>query len=172
MALRIILQQPDERLRKASRDIKQITPRILELLDDMKETLAQAKGYGLAAPQVGVLRKAVVIDMCDGEGPIELINPEILEVEGEQVGEEGCLSCGDIRGIVSRPEHVIFQAQNRRGETVKYDVHGLFARCICHECDHLKGGLFLDIMEQQLGPNEYYDEETDSIVTYREKEHE
>ena len=101
MALRDIVKEPDERLRKVCRPVKEITPHILTLLDDMAETMAFAEGVGLAAPQVGVLRRIVVVDV--GEGLIELINPEILEVSGEQTEPEACLSCGDRRGIVTRP---------------------------------------------------------------------
>lgn len=165
MALRIILQEPDERLRKTSREVKEISPRIIQLLDDMKETLTIAKGYGLAAPQVGVLRRIFITDMCDGTGFKEFINPEIIFAEGEQTGEEGCLSCGERRGVVTRPMHVICRAMNRDGQIVEHDATGLFARCICHECAHLDGGLYIDLMEQELAPNEYYSEEDGKVVT-------
>ncbi|MBQ4062044.1 MAG: peptide deformylase [Christensenellaceae bacterium] len=165
MALRIILQDPDERLRKTSREVKEISPRIIQLLDDMRETLTTAKGYGLAAPQVGVLRRIFITDMCDGKGFTEFINPEIISAEGEQTGEEGCLSCGDRRGVVTRPMKVVCRALNRNGELVEHHAEGLFARCICHECAHLDGGLFLDLMEQELDPNQYYSEEDGEVVT-------
>jgi len=170
MALRTILQEPDERLRKKSREVKEITPRILELLDDMKETLKIARGYGLAAPQVGVLRRVVIIDMGEDWGfeePIELINPEITFSEGTQTGEEGCLSCGDRRGVVTRPAHVICQAYNRDGELMEYEAEGLFARCIAHECAHLDGGegaLCIDLFEQELKSDEYYDEDEGKVA--------
>ncbi len=171
MALRTILQEPDERLRKVSRKVETISPRILQLLDDMKETLAVAKGYGLAAPQVGVLRRIFITDMCDGEGFKEFINPEIILTEGEQTGEEGCLSCGERRGVVTRPAHVVCRALNRDGELVEHDAVGLFARCICHECAHLDGGLFTDLMEIELKPNEFYTEDK-GVVTEEEYEQE
>lgn len=173
MALRTILQDPDERLRKKSREVKEITPRILELLDDMKETLKIAKGYGLAAPQVGVLRKVVVIDMGEEWGfeePIELINPVITLAEGTQTGEEGCLSCGTRRGVVTRPMHVICEAYDREGNLMEYDTEGLFARCIAHECGHLEGQLYIDLMEAELKDNEYYDEEKGEIAIFDPEE--
>ena len=148
MALRIVLQEPDERLRKKSREVKEITPRIIQLLDDMAETMKAYDGVGLAAPQVGVLRRVVVIDV--GEGLVELINPEIISREGEQRGEEGCLSCEGRRGIVTRPMKVTAKALDREGNEVVYEAEELFARAICHECDHLDGGLFIDIMEEEL----------------------
>lgn len=173
MALRTILQEPDERLRKNSREVKEITPRILELLDDMKETLKIARGYGLAAPQVGVLRKVVVIDMGEDYGceePIELINPVITFSEGTQTGEEGCLSCGSRRGVVTRPAHVICEAYDREGNLMEYDAEGLFARCIAHECAHLVGDLCVDHFEQELGDDEYYDEEEGKVAKLPENE--
>ncbi len=170
MALRTILQEPDERLRKKSRQVDEISPRILQLLDDMKETLDIAKGYGLAAPQVGVLRRIFIADMCDGTGVKEFINPEIYFTDGEQTGEEGCLSCGERRGVVTRPMHVKCRAMNRNGEVVEHDATGLFARCICHECAHLDGGLFIDLMERELKPNEYYSEEENAVVTEEDDE--
>ena len=157
MAIRDIIQEPDESLRKVSRKVDKITPRILALLDDMAETLEQAEGVGLAAPQVGVLRRVVVIDV--GEGLLELINPEIVEVSGEQRGEEACLSCGPRRGIVTRPMQVTVQAQDRNGELQTYTGEGLLARAFCHEIDHLNGQLFLDIMEAELFEDETLDDE-------------
>ena len=165
MALRTILQEPDERLRKTSRKVETISPRIIQLLDDMQETLTAAKGYGLAAPQVGVLRRIFITDMCDGKGFKEFINPEIYFTEGEQTGEEGCLSCGDRRGVVTRPLHVKCRALNRDGELIEHDATGLFARCICHECAHLDGGLFIDVMQAELDSDQYYSEEKGEIVT-------
>ncbi len=173
MALRTILLEPDERLRKKSREVAEITPRILELLDDMKETLKVARGYGLAAPQVGVLRRVVVIDMGEDWGfeePIELINPVITLAEGTQTGDEGCLSCGDRRGVVTRPMHVICEAYDREGNLMEYEAEGLFARCIAHECDHLEGGLFIDKVEQFLAEDEYYNEETCQVEKFDPEE--
>lgn len=157
MALRDIVKEPDERLRKVCRPVKEITPHILTLLDDMAETMAFAEGVGLAAPQVGVLRRIVVVDV--GEGLIELINPEILEVSGEQTGPEACLSCGDRRGIVTRPSFVRIRALDRTGTLREYTGEGLLARAFCHELDHLDGVLFLDKMSREMGEDEEYPED-------------
>ena len=150
MALRNIIQEPSEQLRKISRPVKEITPRIEILLDDLAETMKAADGVGLAAPQVGVLRRAVVIDIGDEHGLIELINPVITFREGEQKGEEGCLSCGSRRGVVTRPMKVTVVAKNRKGMEVTYDAEGLLARAMCHEIVHLDGHLFIDVMEEEL----------------------
>ena len=150
MALRNIIQEPSEQLRKISRPVKEITPRIEILLDDLAETMKAADGVGLAAPQVGVLRRAVVIDIGDEHGLIELINPVITFREGERKGEEGCLSCGSRRGVVTRPMKVTVVAKNRKGMEVTYDAEGLLARAMCHEIDHLDGHLFIDVMEEEL----------------------
>jgi peptide deformylase len=148
MALRNIVQEPNETLRKKCRKVEKITERILQLLDDMKETLAKADGVGLAAPQVGVLRRVVIIDV--GEGPIELINPEILEAAGEQTGEEGCLSVAGRWGVVTRPNYVKVKAMDRQGKERIYEGEGLLARAFCHEIDHLDGRLFIDIMKEEI----------------------
>lgn len=153
MALRNIIQEPNETLRKKSREVEKITGRILQLLDDMKETLASADGVGLAAPQVGVLRRVVVIDV--GDGPIELINPEIVESSGEQTGEEGCLSCAGRWGMVTRPNYVKVRALNRNGKLCTYEGEGLLARAFCHEIDHLEGRLFIDIMTEEILEGEH-----------------
>ena len=155
--IRDIVKEPDERLRKVCRPVKEITPHILTLLDDMAETMAFAEGVGLAAPQVGVLRRIVVVDV--GEGLIELINPEILEVSGEQTGPEACLSCGDRRGIVTRPSFVRVQALDRTGTLREYTGEGLLARAFGHELDHLDGVLFVDKMSREMGEDEEYPED-------------
>ena len=142
MAIRVIRKDGDEILRKKSRKVDVIDDRILTLLDDMKDTMKKAEGVGLAAPQVGVLRRVVVIDV--GEGLIELINPVIVFESGEQMEEEGCLSISGIRGKVKRPEKVIVRAMNRKGETFEMTGTGLLAIAFCHEIDHLNGILFTD----------------------------
>ncbi|MDD3705590.1 MAG: peptide deformylase [Clostridiaceae bacterium] len=142
MAVRKIRKDGDEILRKISRKVEVIDDRILTLLDDMKDTMKKAEGVGLAAPQVGVLRRIVVIDI--GEGLIELINPVIVYESGEQEDEEGCLSVPGIRGKVKRPEKVIVRAMNRKGETVEITGTDLLAVAFCHEIDHLNGILFTD----------------------------
>ena len=157
MALRDIVKEPDERLKKVCRPVKEITPHILTLLDDMAETMNFAEGVGLAAPQVGVLRRIVVIDV--GEGLIELINPEIIAFSGEQTGPEACLSCGERRGIVTRPSKVTVRALDRYGKMQEYTGEGLLARAFCHELDHLDGVLFLYRMSREMAEDEEYPEE-------------
>ncbi|MDD4503406.1 MAG: peptide deformylase [Clostridiaceae bacterium] len=142
MAIRTIRKDGDEVLRKVSRKVEVIDDRILTLLDDMKETMKKAEGVGLAAPQVGILRRVVVIDV--GEGLIELINPVIVYESGEQLGEEGCLSIPGIRGQVKRPAKVIVRAMNRKSETIEMTGTELLAIAFCHEIDHLNGILFTD----------------------------
>lgn len=142
MAIRSIRKDGDEVLRKVSRKVEVIDDRILTLLDDMKETMYKAEGVGLAAPQVGVLRRVVVIDI--GEGLLELINPVVMHESGEQLEEEGCLSIPGIRGQVKRPAKVIVRALDRKGETIEMTGSGLLAIALCHEIDHLNGILFTD----------------------------
>ena len=133
----------DEALRKVCRPVDAITPRIHTLLDDIVETMRAANGVGLAAPQVGILRRIVVIEVEPGE-VIELINPKIIAYSGEQDGQEGCLSVPGRWGMVKRPMHVTVRALNRKGEEFEITGHELLARCFCHELDHLDGGLYID----------------------------
>jgi len=142
MAIRNIRKDGDEVLRKISKKVDTIDDRILNLLKDMADTLYEEEGVGLAAPQVGILKRIVVIDV--GQGLIELINPEIIEASGEQVVAEGCLSIPDVFGEVKRPAKVRVRAQNAKGETVEYVGEELLARAFCHEIDHLDGILFKD----------------------------
>ena len=144
MAKLKILKVGDETLRKVCRPVDAITPRIIRLLDDMTETMRAADGVGLAAPQVGVLRRVVVIETPD-EGLIELINPKIIAFAGEQESEEGCLSVPGRWGVTKRPMHVTVRALNRKGETVDINGSGLLAKAFCHEIDHLDGKLYIDI---------------------------
>ena len=137
----------DDVLRKACRPVEEITPRVLTLLDDMVETMRAADGVGLAAPQVGVLRRIVVIEVEEGN-VLELINPRIVATAGEQVGLEGCLSVPDRRGIVKRPKHVTVRAINRDGDEVEISGSDLLARAFCHELDHLDGTLYVDRAER------------------------
>ena len=148
MAIRNLRYEGDPILRKTSKEVKEVTPKIRELIDDMLETMYEANGVGLAAPQVGVLKKIVVIDV--GEGPIVLINPEIIETSGEQTGEEGCLSVPGKWGIVTRPEHVKVRALNQEMEPFEMEGEGLLARAFCHEIDHLYGQLYVDKTEDGL----------------------
>ena len=145
MAILSIIKDGDETLRKTSRPVAQITPRIITLLDDMTDTMRMANGCGLAAVQVGVLRRVVVIEVEEGE-VIELINPEIIEQSGHQEESEGCLSLPGRWGITSRPARVKVRAVNRNGEFFEIAGEGLLARALCHEIDHLDGKLFVDVM--------------------------
>ncbi|ABS33327.1 MULTISPECIES: peptide deformylase [Clostridium] len=142
MAIRNIRKYGDELLRKKSRKIEKIDDRILTLLEDMVETMYNAEGVGLAAPQVGILKRAVVIDV--GEGLIKLINPEIIETEGNQKDVEGCLSVPGEQGEVERPYKVKVKALNEKGEEIVLEGEDLLARAFCHEIDHLDGVLFVD----------------------------
>ena len=144
MAKLKIVKVGDDVLRKKCRPVEEITPKIIRLLDDMAETMHHAEGVGLAAPQVGVLRRIVVIEVEEGN-LIELINPKIIAYAGEQVGNEGCLSVPGKWGIVSRPMHVTVRATNRHGEEFELTGSELLARAICHELDHLDGKLYIDI---------------------------
>ena len=149
MAKLKIRTEGDEVLRKVCRPVDKITPRVLTLLDDMVETMREADGVGLAAPQVGILRRIVVIEVNEGE-VIELINPKIVAFAGEQEGLEGCLSLPGQWGIVKRPMHVTVRALNRYGEEVEYRGSELLARCFCHELDHLDGKLYCDVADRML----------------------
>lgn len=142
MAIRKVLTSEDPILRKTSRPVERFNDKLWQLLDDMKETMYQAQGVGLAAVQVGFLRRVVVVDV--GDGFIELINPEIIESSGEEISEEGCLSLPGESGLVSRPEYVKVKAQNRNGAWRIIEGTGLKARCFCHEIDHLDGILYAD----------------------------
>ncbi len=152
MATRKIVKVGDDTLRKISRPIKEIDKRTKQLLDDMAETMYASEGVGLAAPQVGVLRRMVVIDV--GEGLIELINPEIISTEGSMVNAEGCLSIPGRRGTVERPEKVVVRALNRKGREVELTGTGLLAMALCHEIDHLDGILYTDKMIEDVTDKE------------------
>lgn len=158
MALRHILTQENPALRRKCRPYTEFGHRLHQLLDDMGETLTQANGVGLAAPQVGILRRACVVletNVPEGEEYIfELVNPEILLREGEQEGTEGCLSLPGQFGIVRRPERVVVRAQDRYGNVFEREGLGLTARAICHEVDHLDGKLFVDLAERMLTEEE------------------
>lgn len=145
MALRNIVEEGDPVLRKTCKEVKEITPRILQLLDDLTETMRDASGVGLAAPQVGILRRIAVVEVDDEL--YELINPEIVLTEGDQYDDEGCLSVPGKAGAVHRPEYVEVNCLNRFGEEVTYEADGLLARAFCHEIDHLDGVLYIDKAE-------------------------
>ena len=153
MAKLNIVKVGDDTLRKVCRPVEKITPRILTLLDDMLETMHKANGVGLAAPQVGVLRRMAVIEVTEGE-VIELINPVIIEQTGSQTGYEGCLSVPGRTGIVTRPDYVRVKALDRNGEEKIYEGTGLLARCFCHEIAHLDGILYTDVADRMLTEEE------------------
>ena len=148
MAILNIIKEGDETLRKISRPVTEITPRILTLLDDMKDTMHHADGCGLAAVQVGVLRRVVVIET--DEGLFEFINPKIIAMSGVQESEEGCLSVPGEWGITKRPQHVTVRALNRQGEVIEVTGHDLLAKAMCHELDHLDGIIYTDKVIKKL----------------------
>ncbi|MBQ8416234.1 MAG: peptide deformylase [Clostridia bacterium] len=149
MAKLKIVKHGDEILRKVCRPVEQITPRIVTLLDDMIETMRDADGCGLAAPQVGILRRIAVVEVEEGQ-VIELINPKIIAYAGEQREQEGCLSIPGRWGITKRPMHVTVRALNRHGKVFEVSGSELLARALCHEIDHLDGKLFLDCMIEEV----------------------
>ncbi len=142
MAKREIRLSTDEVLRKVCKPVKEISPHILTLLDDMAETMYDANGVGLAAPQVGVLKRIVIIDI--GDGLVEMINPVVVETSGSQIGEEGCLSIPGSSADVERPAYVKVEALNRKGEKIIVEGTDLMAVALCHETDHLEGILYID----------------------------
>lgn len=157
MALRTIRVEGDEVLTKVSRPVDKMTPRIHDLITDMLDTMYDAMGVGLAAPQVGILKRIVVIDI--GEGPIVLINPEIIEKSGEQTGDEGCLSVPGMAGQVTRPNYVKVKALDVNMEEQIYEGEGLLARAFCHEIDHLDGKMYTELVEGELHKVTYDEED-------------
>lgn len=155
MALRNIVNKSEEVLHKNCRPVENFDEKLGILLDDMAETMYKAKGVGLAAPQVGILRRAVVIDV--GDGLVELINPVIVKKSGKQRGIEGCLSCPDQWGYVVRPMNVTVKAQDRTGKEVEIKAKEFFARAICHELDHLDGHLFIEKVDEFVDPKDLED---------------
>ena len=148
MAIRKIYRLGDDVLRKVAHPVGQMNKRLFALLQDMAETMYAADGCGLAAPQVGILRRVAIVDV--GEGLTELINPVILSAEGAEVGAEGCLSLPGRRGTVERPTKVVVSALNRKGEPITVTAENFFARAICHEMDHLDGVLYVDSMIEDV----------------------
>ena len=148
MAIRQIRIMGDDKLEKVCRPVKEMTPRTRELIEDMLDTMYEANGVGLAAPQVGILKRIVVIDI--GDGPIVMINPEIIETSGEQTGQEGCLSLPGQAGMVTRPYYVKARALDENLEEYEIEAEELLARAICHECDHLEGIMYVRHVEGEL----------------------
>ncbi|MGI6094237.1 MAG: peptide deformylase [Lachnospiraceae bacterium] len=157
MAIRNIRIQGDEILTKSCKKVEKMNERTLQLIDDMFETMYDSFGVGLAAPQVGILKRIVVIDV--GDDPILLINPEIIETSGSQTGDEGCLSVPGMAGQVTRPNYVKVRAQNEDLETFEIEGTELLARAMCHEIDHLDGKLYVDLVEGELHSTVYDEEE-------------
>ena len=157
MAIRQIREMGDEVLTKVSKVVKKVSPRTLMLIEDMLDTMYETGGVGLAAPQVGILQRIVVIDV--GDGPIVLINPEIVETSGEQTGDEGCLSVPGKAGCVTRPNYVKVKAMDVNMEEVIYEGEELLARAFCHEIDHLDGHLYVELVEGELHDVKYEEEE-------------
>ncbi|MBQ4381700.1 MAG: peptide deformylase [Oscillospiraceae bacterium] len=170
MAIRKIREEGDALLLKKSRPVTEFNPRLHELIDDMRDTLLNAGGVGLAAPQVGVLRRVVLVmdtlkeELSDEEQIIELVNPEIIERDGTQTDPEGCLSVPGVYGLVERPYHVRVRAQDRFGKTFEVEGEELTARCFCHEIDHLDGHLFTELATRILSDEE--------LEEYRNKQRE
>lgn len=158
MAIRTIREIGDPVLNKVSKEVKEITPRIQDLIDDMFETMYEANGVGLAAPQVGILKRIVVIDTT-GEDPILLINPKIVETSGEQTGNEGCLSVPGKSGVVTRPNYVKVAAQDEDLNEIEVEGEELLARALCHEIEHLDGHLYVEKVEGDLMDVEMLDDE-------------
>ena len=152
MGLRKILTDKEPALHKVCKPVVNFDAKLFKLLDDMKETLQDANGVGLAAPQVGILRRVVLVDT--GEEVLELINPELLETDGEQVGAEGCLSVPGKYGLVKRPYYAKVRAQDRNGDWFEAEGEELIARCFCHELDHLDGIVYTEVMERFLTEEE------------------
>lgn len=158
MALRNIRIQGDPILTKECRKIEKMTPKIRELIQDMFDTMYDAYGVGLAAPQVGILKQLVVIDTT-GEDPHVLINPEIIETSGSQTGDEGCLSLPGMSGTVTRPNYVKVKAYNENMEEIILEGTELLARAICHETDHLHGKMYTELVEGELRRTNYEEDE-------------
>ena len=157
MALRTIRTEGDPVLRKVSRPVTEMNQKLRTLIFDMLDTMYESMGVGLAAPQVGILKRVVTIDV--GDGPIVLINPEILETSGEQTGDEGCLSVPGMAGQVTRPNYVKVKALDENMEEVIYEGTELLARAFCHEIDHLDGKMYTDLVEGELHRTVYDDDE-------------
>jgi len=157
MGIRKILTVEESALHKTCRPVENFDKKLHKLLDDMRETLIDSEGVGLAAPQVGILRRVVLVDT--GEEILELVNPTLLETDGEQVGAEGCLSVPGRYGLVKRPYYAKVRAQDRNGDWYEYEGEELIARCFCHELDHLDGIIYTEVMDRYLTEEELMGEE-------------
>jgi peptide deformylase len=148
MAIKIIVKDPDPVLREKCKPVTKINSNIHKLLNDMADTMYDAEGVGLAAPQIGILKRVIVMDVGDEKGLIELINPEVIETEGEQFGPEGCLSIPGMNGDVRRAQRVVVKGLDRNGHEIVVEGTELLARCILHEVDHLNGVLYTDLADK------------------------
>ena len=157
MAIRKIVELGEEKLRKISKPVDKFDLRLRILLKDMADTMYKAEGVGLAAPQVGILRRVVVVDI--GDGLIEMVNPEIISFSGEQTGPEGCLSVPGRRAIVTRPNEVTVRYQDRNGDEYEATAEGFLARAFCHEIDHLDGVIYVDKMDREIFDNDDYEDD-------------
>ena len=157
MGIRKILTVEEPALHKVCRPVESFDHKLHKLLDDMRQTLIDSEGVGLAAPQVGILRRVVLVDT--GEEILELVNPSLLETDGEQVGAEGCLSVPGKYGIVKRPYYAKVKAQDRHGDWYEYEGEELIARCFCHELDHLDGIIYTEVMDRFLTEEELMGDE-------------
>ncbi|MCI6061174.1 MAG: peptide deformylase [Dorea sp.] len=157
MAIRTIRELGDEVLTKKCKEVTKMTLRTKILINDMLDTMYEAMGVGLAAPQVGILKRIVVIDV--GDGPIVMLNPQIIEQSGEQTGEEGCLSVPGKAGVVTRPNYVKVKALNEEMEEIELEGEGLLARAFCHEIDHLEGKMYVELAEGGIHDVSYGEEE-------------
>ncbi|MFC4775492.1 peptide deformylase [Paenibacillus sp. GCM10023252] len=147
MAIRLIVQDPDPVLREIAKEVTKFNSNLHKLLKDMAETMYDAEGVGLAAPQIGITKRVIVVDVGDEHGLIEMVNPEIIEQDGEQFGPEGCLSITNLNGDVRRAERVVVKGQDRDGNPITVEATGFLARAFQHEVDHLNGILFTDLAE-------------------------
>ena len=161
MATRNVIYYGDDTLRKRAKEVTRFDAKLALLLEDMTETLAIYNGAGLAAPQVGILRRVAIVDI--GEGIIELINPVLIAAEGESEGMEGCLSFPEKYGLVKRPDKVTVKAQDRNGEFFEVEGEGFLARALCHEVDHLDGKLFIDLATEFLNPEAAFQNEESEL---------
>ena len=169
MAIRKIVEIGDDKLRKTAKPVEKFDVRLRMLLKDMADTMYKAEGVGLAAPQVGILRRAAVVDV--EEELIEMVNPEIIAVEGEECGLEGCLSIPGRRGMVTRPYQVTVRAQDGHGEFFEVTAEGYLARALCHELDHLDGILYVDKMDREVFDDEEIEEEDGEEQAPEKEEH-
>ncbi|MCI3921530.1 peptide deformylase [Paenibacillus sp. TRM 82003] len=163
MAIRIIVKHPDDVLREKAKPVPAVTPNIQKLLTDMAETMYDAPGVGLAAPQIGISKRVIVIDVGDEHGLIEMINPEILEAEGEQLGPEGCLSIPNLQGDVKRKDRIKVKGLDRNGQEIVIEADGFLSRAFQHEIDHLNGILYIDIAERLYEPRQDEEEDDETV---------